>query len=67
MISEWLVPQFKEAGILNIVIFQLYEAPAHFVLEVRRYMNVTFPQQWIWWVSGSFTLATMESRPYNIQ
>jgi hypothetical protein len=47
MLSEWLVPQLKQAGIKDTVVLQLDGTPLHFVLHVRDYLNETFPGRWI--------------------
>jgi hypothetical protein len=47
MLSGWLVPQLQQAGIKDTVVLQLDEAPPHFAVHVRDYLNKTFPGLWI--------------------
>jgi hypothetical protein len=41
-----LVAQLQQAGIKDTVVLQLDEAPPHFALHVRDYLNKTFPGLW---------------------
>jgi hypothetical protein len=47
MLSEWLVAQLQQEGIKDTVVLQLDGAPPHFALDVRDYLNKTFPGRWI--------------------
>jgi hypothetical protein len=43
-LSEWLVQQMQQTGIKHTVVLQLDGAPPHFALDVRDYLNKTFPR-----------------------
>jgi hypothetical protein len=45
MLKNWLMPQLHEDS--HNFIFQQDGAPAHFHLDVRHYLNASFPQRWI--------------------
>lgn len=47
MLEQFLEPQLQQDGILGTVVYQQDGAPPHFALQVREYLNRTFPNRWI--------------------
>jgi hypothetical protein len=47
MLEVWLIPQFRDRGLMGDVWLQHDGAPAHFALTVRHILNEHFPGRWI--------------------
>lgn len=47
MLELFLEPQLHQDGIADSVVFQQDGTPPHFALNVREYLNRTFPNRWI--------------------
>jgi len=47
MLEQFLEPQLPTDGILDTVVFQQDEAPCHYAIIVRVYLDRHFPGRWI--------------------
>ena len=47
MLQEFFIPQVRKMKKMRSIVFQLDGAPPHFVADVRRFLDKTFPGRWI--------------------